>query len=165
MCYMMRTWHLWICPWKLKTRWARSYVYRMIKLKNCYYLISVFQMFLETMVMLIEYGYAMNKTNLKVHVHQSPTFGLSAAQQCFIRKAITHPLGVRLRSMSSWWKACLIIFQIDLVPPQYHVARPPNHQDIVSLFLPGATSSSWAGYSPLGPWPKMEHASRRWRTP
>ena len=43
--------------------------------------------------------------------------------------------------------------------------RPPNHQDMLSLFLSGATSSSWACFSPLGPRPKLEHALRRWRTP
>jgi hypothetical protein len=36
-------------------------------------------------------------------------------------------------------------------------ARPPNHQDILSLFLLGATKSSWACYSHLGPRPKFEH--------
>ena len=60
---------------------------------------------------------------LKVQVHQSWTFSLSVAQQYFIGKAITHSSGVRLRSMSTWWKACLISFQIDLVPHQYHVGK------------------------------------------
>jgi hypothetical protein len=43
--------------------------------------------------------------------------------KCFIRKAITHPSVVRSRSMSTWWKACLISFQIYLVPPQYHIGK------------------------------------------
>jgi hypothetical protein len=55
----------------------------------------------------------------------------------------------------------LISFQIDLVPLQYRVV---NHQDLLLLFLPRATSSSWAYYSSLGPWPKLEHAPRRWGT-
>jgi hypothetical protein len=33
----------------------------MIKLRICYYLISIFQMCLGTMAMMIEYGYVMNK--------------------------------------------------------------------------------------------------------
>ena len=60
---------------------------------------------------------------IKVQVHQSWTFSLTAAWQCFIWKAITHPSGVRSRSMSTWWKTCLISFQIDLVPSQYHVSK------------------------------------------
>jgi hypothetical protein len=119
----MRTWHLRIHPWKLKTRWARSYVCIMVKLKICYYLISVFQICLGTMTMMIEYGYVMKKTDLRVQAHQSPTFGSSVAWQCFIAKVITRPSGVRLRSMSTWWKNYLINFQIDLVPPQYHVGK------------------------------------------
>lgn len=59
--------------------------------------------------MIIENGYAMNKTNLKV------TLSSSATRRYFIGKAITHPSEV-LRSTSIGWKACLIIFQIDLVP-------------------------------------------------
>ena len=60
---------------------------------------------------------------IKVQVHQSWTFSLTAAWQCFIWKAITHPSRVQLRSMSTWWKACLIIFQIYLVPSQYHISK------------------------------------------
>jgi hypothetical protein len=60
---------------------------------------------------------------LNVQVHQSWIFGSSAAPQCFIGKVITHPSGVRSRSMSTWWKACLISFQIDLVSSQYHVGK------------------------------------------
>jgi hypothetical protein len=33
-------------------------------------------------------------------------------------------------------------------------ASPPNHHDILSLFLPRATSSLWTCFSSLGPWPK-----------
>jgi hypothetical protein len=119
---VMRTCHLRTQP--LIIRWARPDVYIMIKLRICYYyLISVFQMCLVTGMMMIEYGYAMKNTDLGVQAHRSPTFGLLAAQQCFIGKAITHPFGVRLRLMSTWWKACLISFQIDLLPPQYHVEK------------------------------------------
>jgi hypothetical protein len=39
-----------------------------------------------------------------------------------------------------------------------------THQDILSLFLPEATLSSWACYSSLGPWSKWEHTPRTWRT-
>jgi hypothetical protein len=60
---------------------------------------------------------------LNVQVHQSWTIGSSAARQCFIAKVITHQSGVRLRSMSTWWKPYLISFQIDLVSPQYHVSK------------------------------------------
>jgi hypothetical protein len=60
---------------------------------------------------------------LKFQVHRSWTFSSSAARQYFIEKAITHPSGVRSSSMSTWWKACLISFQIDLVPPQYHIGK------------------------------------------
>jgi hypothetical protein len=45
------------------------------------------------------------------------------------------------------------------------LARPPNYRDILPLFLSGATASSRACYSHLGPRPKLEHAPRRWRTP
>jgi hypothetical protein len=43
-----------------------SHICIMIKQRICYYLISVFQMCLGTMVMMIEYGYVMNKTDLGV---------------------------------------------------------------------------------------------------
>jgi hypothetical protein len=33
------------------------------------------------------------------------------------------------------------------------------------LLLSKVVLLSWAWYSPLGPWPKLEHAPRRWRTP
>ena len=72
---------------------------------------------------------------LKVQVHQSWTFSSSVARQYFIGKAITHPSGVRSRSMSTWWKVYLISFQIDLVPSQYHVGKatkPSRHAVVVS---------------------------------
>ena len=43
----------------------------MIKLGIGCYLLVVFQIFLGTMVLMIKIGYAMNKTDLKVQVHQS----------------------------------------------------------------------------------------------
>jgi hypothetical protein len=73
---------------------------------------------------------------LNVQVHQSWTFGSSAARQCFIGKAITHPSGVRSRSMSTWWKACLISFQIYLVSSQYHISKtskPSRYSVAVSV--------------------------------
>ena len=41
--------------------------------------------------------------------------------------------------------------------------RLPIHQDILSLFLPGSTSSSWTCYSHIGPWTKLEHTPNMWR--
>jgi len=41
--------------------------------------------------------------------------------------------------------------------------RPPNHQDMLLLFLVGAMTSSRACYSHLGPWPKLENAPKMWR--
>jgi hypothetical protein len=38
-------------------------------------------------------------------------------------------------------------------------------RDILPLFLSGATASSWACYSHLGPRPKLEHSPRRWGKP
>jgi hypothetical protein len=43
----------------------------MIILRIGCYLIAVVQIFLETMVMMIEIGYAMNKIELKLQVHQN----------------------------------------------------------------------------------------------
>jgi hypothetical protein len=60
---------------------------------------------------------------LNVQVYQSWIFGSSVARQHFIGKAITHPFGVWSRSMSTWWKACLMSFQIDLLSSQYHISK------------------------------------------
>ena len=46
-------------------------------------------MCLGTSWMMIEIGYAMNKTNLKVQVHQSGTFVLPVERHYLIGKAIT----------------------------------------------------------------------------
>jgi hypothetical protein len=59
----------------------------------------------------------------QVQAYQRWTFGSLVAQQCSIGKAITYPSRVWSRSMSTWWKACLISFQIDLVPSQYHIGK------------------------------------------
>ena len=53
---------------------------------------------------------------LKVQVHRSWSVSSSEGQHYLIAKVITHPSGVRLRSMSTWWKAYLISFQTNLVP-------------------------------------------------
>ena len=90
----------------------------MIKLRIGCYLIWIFQMCLGTMVEMIENGHVMDKTNLKVQVHQSWIFNSPAAREYFIGKAITPSFGVSLRSMSTWWKAYLTSFQMDLVWPQ-----------------------------------------------
>jgi len=95
----------------------------MIKLRIGCYLIWIFQMCLGTMVEMIENGHVMDKTNLKVQVHQSWIFSSPAAWEYFIGKAITPSFGVSLRSMSTWWKAYLIRFQMDLVWSQYHVGK------------------------------------------
>ena len=42
----------------------------------------------------MEHGYNMHKIDLEVQAHQSPTFGSSVTQQCFIGNTITHPSGV-----------------------------------------------------------------------
>jgi len=46
------------------------------------------------MIMIIENGYAINKTNLKVQVHQSWTYSLLVAGQYFFGNAITPSSGV-----------------------------------------------------------------------
>jgi hypothetical protein len=91
-------------------------------------------MCLGTSWMMIENGYAMNKTNLKVQVHQSWTFGLPATRHYLIGKAVT-PSVVSLRSMSTWWKAYFISYLMDLVLPQDHVtnaSKPLWQVDVVS---------------------------------
>jgi hypothetical protein len=88
------------------------------------------------MMMMIEYGYAMNKTDLGVQAHHSSTVGLSAARQCFVAKVIIDPFRVRLRSMSTLWKAYLIRFQIYLVQPQYHISMVfKSSRDIVDVSI------------------------------
>ena len=50
-------------------------------------------------------------------------FSSLAARYYFIGKGITPSSRVNLKSMHTWWKAYLIIFQIDLIWPQYHIIK------------------------------------------
>jgi hypothetical protein len=160
----MRTWLLWIRPWMLKIRWARSYVCIMIILRIGCYLIAVVQIFLETMVMMIEIGYAMNKIELKLQVHQNWTFGSPAAQHYLIGKVITPSSGVSLRSMSTWWKAYFISYQMDLVWPQNHIGKASKPSQQVTVVCAKSCIVVVDLIFTLGTLAQVEHAPRRWRT-
>jgi hypothetical protein len=50
----------------------------------------------------------------------------------------THPSGVWLRSMHTWWKYYLISFQIDIVPPQYHIGKSSKSWRYSIIVLAGS---------------------------
>jgi hypothetical protein len=68
-----------------------------------------------------------------------------------------------LRSMSTWWKACLI----NRSGPTL-ISRWQGLQIIktcILCFCWELRRDHRLCYLPLGPWPKLEHGPRRWRTP
>jgi hypothetical protein len=86
---------------------------------------------------------------LECQAHWHPTFGSPVYRQYFIGKTISHSSGVRLKSMSTWWKVCLISFQMNLIPHQYHgIAFKSSWQ--AAILSPGCASLSWP-YNQL-PW-------------
>jgi len=64
--------------------------------------------------------------------------------------------------MSTWWKACLISFQIDLVPSQYHVGKATKSLRHAVAISAGSYIVIMGLFFTLGT--KLEHAPRRWRT-
>lgn len=88
-------------PMKIKGIVSSSMCLHNDKTKNLLLPNINISMCLGKIMTMIEYGYAMNKTDLGVKAHQSPTFCLSIAGQCFIGKVISHSSKVQIRSIST----------------------------------------------------------------